>query len=882
MRLVRFVAWLTDLSLRRWRTFLVTAAALAAAGVWLASHLEIRTSFEELLPEDVPSVRNAKELARRVGGDGTVLLMVEAERGPEDLPKAQRLASRLGEALKALGPEVVRAVESDVGPVKRWYADHWPLFLPVEELRSARDELVKAIGREKAKVNPLLDLVDGDEQEEEQEPGQEGAAPRLDLAQHERLGELLDPARPSPREKVEQGFARFEGGYMVHPDRRSVTVVVRPTGTSLGVSEVRVVLDRMQAVVDRFAAEARAEHLKVGFGGSYPVLLAEYEAILDGAVLSFLVVLAVLLLSILAFFGEVRLIVAQGLALLVAIAVTFGLAWLGIGYLNMQTAFLGSIVAGNGINYGIVYLGRLGQLRRRGVPLSRACHEAAQVTASGTLLAAVGTSVAFATLLTATNRGFRHFGFVGGIGMVICWLATFALLPALLVLLERLRPARARPPRRARSSRHERAIALLEPLFARPKAIVAAFAVLTALAAAVFLRDLPGAMERNLENLTNDVTGTQELRRVNARAQGGLGQSITGSIALLPSRAGADAYCAVVEERMRAAPRLRELIASCETVSSVVPARQEEKLALLREMGGRLTDTLLSRLPPAQAERARQLRAELASQRPLRDADAPQSLLDRFRERDGSVGRLAFVRSQPQAKLELAPNLSAFAAALRGVPVEGALYDAAGSDIVVSDLLDDMERQGPRVTALSFLCVCILVVVFFRTLERSLLLIASFTAGVILMAGITALAGLKINFFNFIAYPITFGIAVDYGANVFSRLRVRRSVVPALVEVGPAMMICSWTAIVGYASLIVSFNRALRSFGWYAMIGELATLTTATVFLPALVKLRPTRSWHAPEGEALEEDEAVRQAEQALEARARAKAGGAGTGRGER
>jgi uncharacterized protein len=291
---------------------------------------------------------------------------------------------------------------------------------------------------------------------------------------------------------------------------------------------------------------------------------------------------------------------------------------------------------------------------------------------------------------------------------------------------------------------------------------------------------------------------------------------------------------------------------------------QEEKLALLRDVRERLTDGVLSRLPADQAERAREIRGDLARQALLTDAEAPQSLVDRFRERDGSVGRIAFVRSQPHARLELAPNLSAFAAALRGVPVEGGRYDAAGADIVVADLLDDMEHQGPRVTAVSFVCVALLVVAFFRLRFQSLLLVASYTAGVVLMAGITAFFSLKMNFFNLIAYPITFGIACDYAANVFSRLRVRRTVVPALVEVAPAMVICSWTAIVGYASLIVSFNRALRSFGWYAMLGELATLTTALLFLPAMLKLLPGERWHAPEGEALEEDEAVRQAEEAI------------------
>jgi predicted RND superfamily exporter protein len=110
------------------------------------------------------------------------------------------------------------------------------------------------------------------------------------------------------------------------------------------------------------------------------------------------------------------------------------------------------------------------------------------------------------------------------------------------------------------------------------------------------------------------------------------------------------------------------------------------------------------------------------------------------------------------------------------------------------------------------------------------------------MAGIATVAGIKINFFNFIVYPITFGIAVDYGANVLSRMSVRRSIAPALAEVGGAVVLCSWTTIVGYGSLILSLNRALRSFGWYAIIGEVTTILSALVLLPALRLVFPSRA----------------------------------------
>ena len=817
---------LTAASLRHWRGFLAAAFALAAVGAALASRLEIRSSFEELLPTDVPSVRHAKELARRVGGDGTVIVQVEALDGPQGLPGAEALALRLADEYRGLGAGVVRSVESSLKPIERWYADHWPLFLSTGDLRKARDELVAAIGKAKARANPMLNIGGPEEGEEEETP--------VDVSVP-----LLDPEKPGPREQVEQRFARYPGGFMVHPDHRSVTIVVRPTGTSLGVGEAKVLLDRMRAVADSHRAELESGHLRVGFAGSFPIFLAEYEAIIHDVVSTFALVLGLVLLSILLFYREVRPVLALGIAVLVGVAVTFGLTRLVIGYLNTQTAFLGSIVAGNGINYGLVYLARVGQLRRRGVGLEPACQEGAHAAAQATLLAALGTSVSFGTLIVASNRGFRHFGFIGGIGMILCWAATFALVPALLALFERVRPVR----HRAGPPGGERLLALSERVLARPRAVAIAFAVLGVASVTLFLWRLPHAMERNLNNLTNEVKGNPELRRDNDRANTSLGQSIAGVVALLPSREAAEGYCAAVDQRVNREPRLRELIQGCETLSSVVPSEQDEKLQLIAQIRERLTDGLLSRLPAPQATRAREIRADLGAQRPLRVDEAPPSLLDRFREADGTVGRLAFVRATPGAQLELGPNLQEFVAGVTKVPVGEERFDAAGETIVIADLLANIEREGPTTTLLSFLGVCALILLFFRSWSRGALLLLSLTLGVALMAGVAALVDVKINFFNFIVYPITFGIAVDYGANVLARMCARRNVLPALVEVGPVVALCSWTTIVGYGSLILSLNRALRSFGWYAMLGEVTTLVTALILLPAMTLVLPSRLW---------------------------------------
>jgi len=180
--------------------------------------------------------------------------------------------------------------------------------------------------------------------------------------------------------------------------------------------------------------------------------------------------------------------------------------------------------------------------------------------------------------------------------------------------------------------------------------------------------------------------------------------------------------------------------------------------------------------------------------------------------------------------------------AVRNVPVDGKLYEAAGENVVFADLLQNIEREGPMTTFLSLAGVFILVVLFFRSTRASLLVIASLIAGVIVMGGVAVLLGLKINFFNFIVFPITFGIAVDYGANVVSRVRERGGkVLLSLAEVGPAVALCSWTSIIGYGSLLLSLNRALKSFGWYAMVGEVTSIVCALVLLPALRLLIPAR-----------------------------------------
>ena len=87
----------------------------------------------------------------------------------------------------------------------------------------------------------------------------------------------------------------------------------------------------------------------------------------------------------------------------------------------------------------------------RGAPRARATIPTRRSRAAlagvwrGTLVASISASAAYASLMVTSFRGFYQFGVMGAVGSLACWLATFTVLPALLVLLDRA-PGRGSAP----------------------------------------------------------------------------------------------------------------------------------------------------------------------------------------------------------------------------------------------------------------------------------------------------------------------------------------------------------------------------------------------------------------------------------------------------
>src|SRR5690606_37812699 len=104
--------------------------------------------------------------------------------------------------------------------------------------------------------------------------------------------------------------------------------------------------------------------------------------------------------------------------------------------------------------------------------------------------------------------------------------------------------------------------------------------------------------------------------------------------------------------------------------------------------------------------------------------------------------------------------------------------------------------------------------------------------------GAAAWFDVRLNFLNFVALPLTFGIGIEYAINLYDRIRLYGGdIAQGIASAGGAVGLCSLTTILGYGSLLFADNQALQSFGKYAVLGEVSCMLTALVIMPTTLGL---------------------------------------------
>jgi predicted RND superfamily exporter protein len=829
--------------------WVLTSAILLLAGTWTyASRLDLRSDILELLPRDSAAFRAYERQRSRVAGESNLIVVVESESRSRNELFVNELTRRL-HALDASAkacrarcgadascgsmcePDAIGFIESDTKDLRQFFEKNKWLYASDADLDSIDQELDDRIQRASG-LGP-------DDDEEPVKRAAANAAPKF--------AEM----RGKAQSRISR-FDQFPSGYFATADGTKMGLrIVAKTG-GIGDRAGDRLLERVTQIAEAVKAEQSSPGLQVGYAGDIPNVAAEKASITSEARGAVLLVLGLVLVALLVYFRSVWALPVIILPAALGVGSAYAFAMWRFGYLNSTGAFLGAIILGNGINYPIVLLSRYKEFRARGVPPDLARRQAVLSAFRAELVGAVVASIAYGSLTITEFRGFSQFGAIGFVGMLLVWLTMIPVVPALIVLSERLQTRlptvlRDRVPRLlADGSRSvvTRALAWVTHRLRYP--ILLAALVATGWVATHVPKFLADPWEYDFDKL-----GSRQ-----SKQNGGVGawstkadevfggkMNIAGALMLADSREQVAAVKAAIFERDAQDPQGR-LVSEVVTIDDYLPgtaSEQERKLKLLASIRKKITPRVLAELSPADRKEVEELRPPESLRAVVAD-ELPALVRRRFEEANGALGALFYVRywdhvrkgdvsfSDGRTVLRMAKTTD------NVVLKDGHVVQTASRSTIFAEMIRSLERDGPRVSLVSFIAVVCVVIAATRSVRGALAVILALVVGVVWLVGGASRFGVHLNFLNFVALPITFGIGSEYPFNIYDRARLLGGDVKGAVQrVSGAVLLCSFTTTVGYGSLLVADNQALQSFGLLALSGEVACVLAAVLVLPALL-----------------------------------------------
>jgi hypothetical protein len=609
-----------------------------------------------------------------------------------------------------------------------------------------------------------------------------------------------------------------------------------------------------------FAAKYQA---RVRLTGPVPMADEEFATIKENAALNATVTVAIVLFILWLALRWVRIIFAVFVSLVVGLTITAALGMLMVGTLNLISIYFAVLFVGLGVDFGLQFSVRYRSERNKVDNLREALLQTGERAGAPLTLAALATAAGFLSFLPTAYKGVSELGLIAGVGMLIAFLTSITLLPALLSLLK--------PP----SEPAQLGYAVMAPVdrfLERHRVvilIVTGLVVAGGLPLLYWLR-----FDFNPINLRSPkVESVATYLALKSDPESG-----ANNIEILePSLAAADQIAA----KVRAMPQVARVV----TLSTFIPDQQQQKLPLIADAAKTITPALnptAASAPPtdaqnvsmlnstiealnrlagtgtgtgataakrlaadmttlAKADAATRQRAEVAFVQPLKTALGDLRDLFKAKEitRDNIPPDLAgqWIATDGQARVEVAPSgdannnatLQTFAHA-----VQSAAPNATEGPISI------LEARGTVVTAFieagawALLSIAILLWIALRRLSDVLLTLVPLLLACVVTLEICVVVDLPLNFANIIALPLLLGVGVAF--KIYYIMAWREGQTNLLQSVlTRAVTFSACTTATAFGSLWFSSHPGTSSMGKLLAISLLTTMAAAALFQPVLM-----------------------------------------------
>ncbi|MGE5369482.1 MAG: MMPL family transporter [Chloroflexota bacterium] len=593
--------------------------------------------------------------------------------------------------------------------------------------------------------------------------------------------------------------------------------------------------------------------------GEVPLADEEFATLSENMLLNTVGTLVVVAFILFAALRSPKLILAVLAALLAGLGITSGAGILLIGRFNLISVAFAALFIGLGVDFGIQFATRYREERHGHGDLERALLHATKGIGFSLTLAAISLLAGFFCFLPTSFLGVAELGLIAGVGMIIAYFATLTFLPALIKLLH---PPAEHVPIATHS------LAAVDHWIAhhRPAVLIGT--------AAIVLAGVPALMRLHFDS-----------NPMNLRSQ--KVESVATFLDLSEDPKTAPNRIETLAPSLEAAKELKEKILALpevdhvDSVFSLIPGDQDEKLALIQRAATELHGALAPKVKPAPSDAetvkalktaAKALRAgmgkrlsppvlrfasaldDLANATPqtrekarlaafggfdkllaqLRDAlqaerVTPDSLPEELRADWISADGLVRLEAVPKGDSNDREVMRKFADAMLAVAP-----DSSGPPIIISEAGKTVTQAFLEAGIFAFVAIFLILAVALRNAID-----VALTLGPLLLAGIMSLQaaellGVSLNFANIIALPLMFAVGVAF--HIYYVIAWRKGVVDMLASsLTRAIFFSSLTTGTAFGSLFLSSHPGTASMGELLTISLFFTLLAAFIIVPAFL-----------------------------------------------
>jgi hopanoid biosynthesis associated RND transporter like protein HpnN len=557
-----------------------------------------------------------------------------------------------------------------------------------------------------------------------------------------------------------------------------------------------------------------------------------------------------------------KIVTAVFFSVIVGLAVTAALGIIMVGAFNLISIAFFVLFIGLGVDFGIQFSVRYRSERHACSDLRESLRRAARKAGVPLSLAAAATAVAFFSFLPTSYRGLFELGLIAGCGMLIAFLCSITLVPAMLALLK---PPGEKAPVGFSS------LAPLDDFLQRHRIAVIAGTIFVVLAGTPLLRHLP--FDFNPINLQNPHAASVVTYR---QLQGNPLTSGDDAEVLARSLSEADS----IAKRLAALPEVSRAL----TLTNFVPDDQDQKIAVIKAAAPRLHGALNPPRDPAPTDKdtvdeirsTAQHLSKVAGTATGPGAEAARrvsDLMTRLAQADvatRTAAQSAFVeplnhdlnqlRSSLDPQLVTVQDLPATLvrdwllpdgrARVEALPKGNAQDDSVMRRFATAVMAAEPSATGPAISlyqsgrtvidafieagALALGAIAILLLIALRRVTDVLLtLIPLLLAGAVTLE-ICTLTGTAMNFANIIALPLLLGVGVAF--KIYYIMAWREGQTGLLQSsLTRAVIFSAMTTAVAFGSMWASSYPGMSSMGKMMALALLCTMAAAVLFQPVLM-----------------------------------------------